>query len=105
MTGLKVIEDIGVFSRFGSELPLLRGLRCEIRPMGEDIGKFDRYFEALRKLYADHPSLEDYGHLFRDWGISHQIAGDILDAAVQIEANAEIKSQVLAIYGKVLRGL
>lgn len=103
LTALKVVEDIGSYSRFGADLPLLQGLQCDRRPLNEDADKLNRYFDGLKRLYADRPSPQRYGELLRDWGADEQVSSGVLDAVAKIDADAGRKEQVTAIYMKVLQ--
>ncbi|HCC22312.1 hypothetical protein A2480_02965 [Candidatus Uhrbacteria bacterium RIFOXYC2_FULL_47_19] len=103
LTALKVIEDIGIFSSLDLELPFLREISCDIRPMNEDADRLELYFEGLRNLYANEPNLDKYGRLFCDWGLGREVVDSVLAAAAEIDADANIKSRALAIYEEVLK--
>ncbi|MEA3249469.1 MAG: hypothetical protein U9Q03_03865 [Patescibacteria group bacterium] len=105
LTALKVIEDIVAYSMFGSELPQLQGVGCSIRPMNEDADKLARYYEGLRVLYADRPSMQAYGKMLLDWGAAEEVCEGVIEAAERIDSDERLKKDVLKIYGKVLDGL
>ena len=91
------------FSKLGSGLLFLRELSCDIRPMNEDAGRLDLYFDGLRNLYGNEPDLDRYVRLFRSWGIDRRVTDDILTAVADIDADIDTRCRTLVIYAEVLK--
>lgn len=104
LTGLKVVEDIESYRSFGHDLALLRDLKSDTRPMGEDTEKIERYYRSLGELYVSQPTFERYAGLLSDWGASGEVCDNVIDSAKQIDSDSNLKTDLLSIYKDVLKG-
>lgn len=102
LTGLKVVEDMETYQRYGADIRYLRAIGCVCRPMGEDAQKIDRYYRGLRELYEVEPSLERYGKQLEGWGASEDVCGQVIESVKKIIADVRLKNSVSSIYETVL---
>lgn len=102
LTGLKIAEDIESYRGFGHDLALLRDLKSDTRPMGEDTEKLERYYRGLRELYVSQPTFERYAGLLSDWGASEDVCDSVIDSAKQIDSDENLKKDLMSIYKNVL---
>jgi len=101
-TAEKIVEDIQSYDALGDDVRVLRELTCPPPKNGEDPELLEHYYQLLRDLYRQRPTLADYRNIFSAFNIPLDVANGCLGYAETALQDEQMIDAIKSIYSAIL---